>query len=543
MFQKLKSKIKFWPYLLTLIAIVSPWFFNSGYLFFKDTAWGSQNTLDWTNSWSIVQNLVKFLNPVIPVDLLEKIFISAVILIVLFGARKVLKFFIDKEWQIFIVSLFFLFNPFIYDRLMYGQMAITASFGLILYGFGFLLEFINEKKFKQLFWAGITMGLSVAFFNHAIFFSFILFCLFLVYLFFSIGERRKNIFIKSVLIVGGLVLILNANLIIGYFVGNSNIKALVSEGIQKQDLEAFQTAGKTPGETIGNVVMMSGFWGKDQYNYADLTKIKENWGRSFYLLLPLIFWGLFAGLKNKKYRILSIGLLIIWSLSVFLALGVKVPIAREVSLWLFDHLPFYKGFREPQKWVTLVVLVYGIFLAIGIKNLFLRNVVKNNKALVSFILVFLIIMQAHLLLFGFWGQVTPVDYPEDWYETNEYIIAQDDCQSKTLFLPWHLYMSFDWIGKIVANPAKEFFTCPIIQGTNMEWGGIYDNSLEPESKLIEEWIFSKGKTDLLISNELNIRYIILAKEIDWQNYLWLEQIPKLKLIKETATLRLYERQQ
>ena len=275
MFQKLKSKIKFWPYLLTLIAIVSPWFFNSGYLFFKDTAWGSQNTLDWTNSWSIVQNLVKFLNPVIPVDLLEKIFISAVILIVLFGARKVLKFFIEKEWQIFIVSLFFLFNPFIYDRLMYGQMAITASFGLILYGFGFLLEFINEKKFKQLFWAGITMGLSVAFFNHAIFFSFILFCLFLVYLFFSIGERRKNIFIKSVLIVGGLVLILNANLIIGYFVGNSNIKALVSEGIQKQDLEAFQTAGKTPGETIGNVVMMSGFWGKDQYNYADLTKIKE----------------------------------------------------------------------------------------------------------------------------------------------------------------------------------------------------------------------------------------------------------------------------
>ena len=33
---------------------------------------------------------------------------------------------------------------------------------------------------------------------------------------------------------------------------------------------------------------------------------------------------------------------------------------------------------------------------------------------------------------------------------------------------------------------------------------------------------------------------ILAKEVDWQNYLWIENYPSIKLIKETDNLKVYQ---
>ena len=119
-----------------------------------------------------------------------------------------------------------------------------------------------------------------------------------------------------------------------------------------------------------------------------------------------------------------------------------------------------------------------------------------------------------------------VDYPQDWYEVNEFIklesykVESGRCQSIILFLPWHLYMSFKWIGHIVANPSVRFFECPVLYGKNMEFGGIYSQTLDEEQKKVEDWLRSFGRTDLLIKNELNIGHIVLAKEVDWQNYLW-----------------------
>ena len=103
-----------------------------------------------------------------------------------------------------------------------------------------------------------------------------------------------------------------------------------------------------------------------------------------------------------------------------------------------------------------------------------------------------------------------------------------------------MYMSFNWVGNLVANPAKYFFSCPVIQGTNMEWGGIYDNSADATGQKIEDWLYNKKDIDYLNNNDLNIKYIILAKEVDWQNYFWLDEIPGLRFEKETENLRLYK---
>ena len=163
------------------------------------------------------------------------------------------------------------------------------------------------------------------------------------------------------------------------------------------------------------------------------------------------------------------------------------------------------------------------------------------------------------MVWGGAGQVKPRKYPSDWYEVNEFIkskvqkaksqksrkpesqkIKSQKCNEKILFLPWHLYMSFKWIGSIVANPAPKFFECPVIYGQNMEFGGIFGHSVGKDEKRAERWVFSVGRTNLLQENKINIGYVLLAKEVNWKNYLWLGNHPNLKFVKETKNLILYK---
>lgn len=539
---------EYWPYLIIVLAITLPWFLKSGFLFFTDMAWGPIINIDWSKKAFIFWLIIKSLSLILPLALLQKLFISITLLVVLLGGKKIVDNFIPSEnfkekFLVFAISLFMLFNPFVYDRIMYGQFGIVLSFGLLCLCFGYLLDYLKTNKNKYIFYAAIYLGLAIQFSLHFIFLASVFYLLFLFLVYFKRKEIVIRKFIIYTLLAMLVVAVINFNIIIGLFGEKSQAKSIQNK-IQRQDLIAFQTSGRTSIDALKNVVMMSGFWGKDQFRYIDLTTIKGLWGRAFILLLIFIIWGVIKSqkTKDKSLNYLGRGLIIVYLVAVVLAVGIKMPIAKETTEWLFDHFPFYKGMRETQKWVAVIVVVYAVFLSLGVKEFVKSKIVKVNKFVVTLFLAGIIIMQAPLLLFGLWGQVRPVNYPADWYEINDYIVSNDNCQSKTLFLPWHMYMHFSWIGNIITVPALRFFECPVFRGTNMEWAGIYDSSKNENSKSIEEWLLNKGENDLILNSELNIRYIILAKETDWENYLWFDESNNLKLIKETENLRLYENQ-
>ena len=568
----------FLPYLLVVLAITLPWFFSSGYLFFTDFVFGPNINLDWRNGPIAYNIFISVFSLFFSPDFLEKFFIAAVLFTALLGGGKIAQNFTDDKLLIFIVSLFALFNPFVYDRLMYGQGWMVLAFGFLCFAVGYL---INNQKRNHILLAGLFSGLAISFSSQFLFFVGLIYLLFLALIYFQKKEIESKEIFKNVAISFLIIFILNLSLALGAFLKDDGVSKFVQLGIQKQDLIVFQTAGKTGGEALKNVLMMSGFWGKEQYRYIDLTKFKENWGRSFYLLLPLILWGVFIAFKNGKskfqisnvksnpkskaqisnqtqnqnynakvknlnLRHLAIGLIIVYIIAVVLAVGIRLPIAREITYWLFDNIPFYKGLRETQKWAALIVLVYAVFLAIGARELFSKKIIQNNAFINKMFLSGIIIMQTPLLLWGLGGQVKPIQYPNDWREINEFIrlesykVKRKKCDDKLLFLPWHMYMNFKWIGTIVANPANQFFDCPVISGTNMEFGGIYDNSQSKEGRAVQLWLASRGRTDFLTANSFGVKYIILAKEIDWQNYLWLNFNPQVKLIKETEMIILYE---
>ena len=154
----------------------------------------------------------------------------------------------------------------------------------------------------------------------------------------------------------------------------SPLGTFVEQGIKMQDLIAFQTAGKTPSETLSNVLLMSGFWGKDQYRYLDLTTT-PGWQRGFVFLTPLILYGVYLSFRrrSREVKFFSAGLLAVFALAIILAIGIKLPLTSGLTLFLYNYLPLYKGLREPQKWVAAIIPIYLVYLTLGTTRLARTN--------------------------------------------------------------------------------------------------------------------------------------------------------------------------
>lgn len=563
LFKNLKFKkppISFWAYVSVILAIVAPWFFKSGYLFLTDKVWGPNIELDWTSYWFLLNLLIKGLSFIFSIDFLEKIFFTGVLVLILLGGRMLVKVVLEyyreaenstsfSRGLVFVLSLFALFNPFVYDRALYGQFGILAAYGGLLFTVAYLIKAWRTLDFKNLRRSAVFSAVTLLFSVHFIFLLVPFYLLFLIGLFLKCREikvaGRTKSFWCALLFSIGLVLFINANWLIALASDTSPSTAFVQQGITLQDLTAFQTAGETPTETFTNVLMMSGFWGKEQFRYFDLTDA-PGWQRSFIFLTPLIIYGAYLSFRRRSRpeKILSAGLLVIFTLAVSLAIGVKAPLTRNLTLFLYDHLSLYKGLREPQKWVAAIIPIYLFYLTFGASRLTKAKIIVNNQVLGGLLLSAVIIMSAPSLLWGFNRQIRPTPYPHDWYEVNGFLLERSaqaqGCSDKILFLPWHMYMSFNWSGKIMSNPAPVFFFCPTITGTNMEYGGIYDNSQSADGQVVSAWLASAGRSGAPKISDPAPRYIILAKEVDWQNYNWLNEQPYLQLIKETATLLIYE---
>jgi hypothetical protein len=260
-----------------VLFIVAPLFFSKGYIFLTDLVWGPNISLSWSSQYFLLNVVTKGLSFLLSVDVIEKLYITLCLGLALWSGRKIAGLFLKNQWLVFIASLFALFNPFVYDRAMYGQINIVGAFGLMLVGIGFLLEYLEKKQWRQIVFTGLAFAFSMQFSPHFIFFiaAFYIF-VFLPGLFIGrremaggssddkAGAKAKIIdAVKISMILLAIAFILNANWIVGGVTGTSALGQFVSSGITQQDLVAFQTSGKTGADALGNVLMMSGFWGKN----------------------------------------------------------------------------------------------------------------------------------------------------------------------------------------------------------------------------------------------------------------------------------------
>ena len=213
-----------------MIAIVLPWFFNHGYLFCTDMAWGPNTSLsNWTGNRFLLDFFIKILSFALSVDFIQKIFITLVFFVILLGAKKIVEQLTNNKGFIFIISLFALFNPLIYDRAMYGQFSIILAFAFLCFSVGYLLEYLKKRKTKQILLAGLFAGLMIQFSLHFIFLGGIFYLLFvLIWLKEKLGAKT---IVKNLFFIVAIIIVVNCNVFLGVVLNNSRTANFVQNTI------------------------------------------------------------------------------------------------------------------------------------------------------------------------------------------------------------------------------------------------------------------------------------------------------------------------
>src|SRR3989339_496903 len=170
------------PYFIVVGFIALPWFLKSGYLFLTDMAWGPNIILDWNSSWFFFYALIKLLSFVFSVAFLEKMSLAGALLLILLGGRMLVAATICKAYKekpssdiAFVLGLFALFNPFVYDRLLYGQLGVLLSLGFTLLAGAYLISAEQHLNWRHFCLAVFFGALALPFSVH---FAFILFPLY-----------------------------------------------------------------------------------------------------------------------------------------------------------------------------------------------------------------------------------------------------------------------------------------------------------------------------------------------------------------------------
>jgi hypothetical protein len=92
---------------------------------------------------------------------------------------------------------------------------------------------------------------------------------------------------------------------------------------------------------------------------------------------------------------------------------------------------------------------------------------------------------------------------------------------------------------LVASPAPTFFSTPVVVDTNPELPG-GTASTDPDQFAVSELVRAgdQGRwADVLAAH--NIKYVLLAREVDWQSYDFLNRQPNLTVVGDYGSIVLY----
>jgi hypothetical protein len=480
---------------------------------------------------------IYFSSFLLPLWFVQKILLLSFLLISGVSMHRVVP--VKSPYARYFAGLLYMINPFIYIRFLAGHLYLLWGYALLPLAIKSFIDVVREQSRRNIAKAALLFTLVIP----QIHFLPMVFGIFILLLLVSVKKENATKLAKVLIFVLLAVALLNLSWISSIVIGKASIEEIISQ-ITPEHLAVFTSRPSFDFNVLFNVAAMYGFW-RGGYELP-----KENipfWYIFFFFILFLAVHGFLierAVAREKEQRRQAEALSIVAVISLILATGVTHEHLSKLFLFLYEHVPFFAGFREPQKFVALLAFTYAYFGAIAVNDF--AEKIKQNKiyyALVAFALVTPFIY-THTMFLAFNGQLKSVDYPRDWYEIDEFL-SKDKEEFTILFLPWHGYMDFKWLknsDKRIANPASAFFSKPVIRGDTVEAGGIYSQSTYPVSKYIEFLLANREKIKNFgeLIAPLNVKYVILAKEADYPLYSFLFNQSDLELIKETENLYLFK---
>ncbi len=312
--------------------------------------------------------------------------------------------------------------------------------------------------------------------------------------------------------------------------------------ISQTDFAAYQTKTDATVGVFGNVLALYGFWNTD-------FRLPKDTLPYWFALAAAIFALAATGayLSCKKRELLGTTLTLTFVPVLLLAVGFASHATRPLTLFLYYHLPGFKGLRETDKLTGLLAFAYAYLAAMGARQaaqVLARHTIGIPASVVKKIvfvsLVAIPFLTVYTMFNGFDRQITPADYPASWYQANA-LLQSDTSKGNVLFLPWWGYLRFPFAHDVlVANPAVNFFDAHILAAARYEnrHMPLVQTPLDAAiAKAIDGTLAPDAFVDYLRTQ--HVTHILLAQEEDTKKYNFLFAAVKLKKALDTGDLVLF----
>lgn len=536
-----KKRFEVWAVYAVLALLVLAPVLKSGYILTLDMVFTPHFRMPALSSNDyLFRVLLHVLNFVLPGDVIEKILLFVILLLSGVGMHRLVQYLSAKpdryrQAGAYFAGIFYALNPFTYDRFMAGQYEVLLGYALLPWFTRALLVFLEKPSVRSAVvlaaWAVVASIVSI----HAVGLLVIL-----AAIGFSVAawRERRSERLKKILRYGllGLTIfcIASSYWLVPLAFGKGNTASTISS-FSTADQSAFETTGGNWLGKVGNVLRLQGFWAEARGMYQLPQARVPVWG-----LLALMIWALVITGAISWWRKRRRDLVLLFGGSMIVAIVLAIGVLERP---LAAHVPLFAGYREPEKFVALVALAFAVFAARGAELMLKYCHEQSSQFFLVFAAVLLLLLPivwTPTMLWGFSGQLRPAQYPSSWFTVNQRLDA-DHTNFQTLFLPWHLYMYFGFAGRIIANPAAQFFDKPVIVSDNPEFKGAALNNSTPAKRQLDQLLPQASKDSKLDAQlaQLNIKYILLVKDNDYRAYAYLDRQSGLKLVAESATLKLY----
>jgi hypothetical protein len=457
----------------------------------------------------------------------------------------------------FASGFLYMLNPWTVDRFVAGNTDMLIAYGLIPVVFTLVYQSVHNYEGKRrnnykILLAGIIA--SIVAIQLQMFYILtgilILYALFLFIVEFKGGRYYKNIrgllkfSIKNkvvpVLLVIGISFAINAYWIIPLQFSPMLSRSISSHYPPIEELFFLSSKGSPL-----NALRMSTL----ATNYADdimqnnLGPFYTAWIAISFLLVIVLISSLFLT-KLSSTIIFFVILLVI---GVALSMGVKAtPPLDSLYLILFENFPLFYAFRDPSKWVVLVILSYSAILASllsflltrrsissessasRIKKLALAIVRQKTNLVLAAISILLVSLALPFFLDGnFGGNIQPIIYPSEYPDSINWLNRQNTEDRLALFPP-DFETRYDWMpsSKIDCTVSvcfgkleEQFYTYPIASTIALRPSFIYPDKANSMTWWLYHTLYNNNtKYAGQLFGLLNTKYFVIRDDAHPASY-------------------------
>jgi hypothetical protein len=542
-----------WPALLALL-IAGPWF-ASGYFFATDFPGPRRISFpDVISSSAPLEAALAILAAAVSAQVAAKLLILSALFGAAFAAYRCLPTggFVPRA----VASTVYLMNPFVYGRLQYGHLFLLAGYALFPWAASCVRQIVQRPTRR-----GATIGAAAT----------ALLGMLEVHLLIPLavlsvaagiagllGNRQRLRYIRDLCANLALALLLvvvaSSYWLIPLLLG-SGLEARTIGASSQADVNAYSAVGDPKLGLLPNLLGLYGFWAEATGRFTSMKDFVPLWPIALGALLVVAAIGVVAVLRQDSgssfegARPWVTALLIASAIGLVFEIGVSDNHVAPMIRWLDDLFPPFRGLRDAGKWSALLALVYSQLVPLGVIVLLHwvrlpfrgRAVADVAQPLVVGLALALPIYYGNGLLFGMHREIQVSQYPAGWYAADQ-AVSSGQPTDRVLFLPWHLYMSLSFVRNqddVVASPAQAFFSAPVVVSHNPEIVGV-SPPRDSDQVAIDQLLSGAGASDWANGlAERRIKYVLLAREADWQQYSYLDHQKGLVRVGDYGSIVVY----